>query len=125
MEDISITQWLRLHNIFISIRINIQKAKYMDFYAINIFITYGCNSGYLLLLCHEPLETIVFNSQFYGHLRSITLSWKSVKILQRQLMLSVVFCGQICLVISYWFRLECLKFMKYKLCTVNPELLMF
>ena len=64
---------------FIRIRINIQKANYVDFYAINIFVTCECSSGYLLTLCHKPLETIVFNPQFYGHLRSLTLSWKSLK----------------------------------------------
>ena len=68
---------------FIFIGINIQKAKHVDFYAINVFVTYECSSEYLLLLCHKPLETTVFNSQFYGHLRSITLNRKSIKLFKR------------------------------------------
>ena len=59
---------------FISIRINNQKAKYVDFYAINISVTCEHSSGYQVLSHHKPLETIVFNSQIYGRLKSITLS---------------------------------------------------
>ena len=76
---------------FISIRINIQKAKYGDFYARNISLTCERSSGYLPFSCHKPLETIVLNSQFYGRLRSIALSLKSTKFLQRKLTLSIVF----------------------------------
>ena len=45
-----------------------------DFYPINIFVQCERNFGYLLLLCHKPLEAIVFNPQFYKPLKSIKLS---------------------------------------------------
>ena len=44
---------------FISIKVNILPAS-VDFIAINIFVQCEHNFGYLLLLCHESLETIVF-----------------------------------------------------------------
>ena len=62
--------------LFVSIRVNILKAS-LDFYAIKTFLTCKRNSGYLLL-CHKPLETIVFNPKFYEPLRSIKLSLKSI-----------------------------------------------
>ena len=72
-----------VHTTFcMSMGINNQKAKHVDFYAINIFVTCERSSGYLLLSYYKPLETIVFNSQFYERLRSITFSWKSIKFLR-------------------------------------------
>ena len=50
--------------LFISIKVNILKVS-VDFYAIKIVVTCGRNFGYLLLLCHKPLETIVLNPEFY------------------------------------------------------------
>ena len=44
--------------LFISVGINIQKAKHVDFCAINIFLTCECSSGYLLLLCHNHLKLL-------------------------------------------------------------------
>ena len=52
----------------------------MDFHHINIFVKCERNFGYLLLLCHNSLETIVFNSQFYEASRSTELRWKSIKL---------------------------------------------
>ena len=65
---------------FIFIKIDIQKAL-VDFFAINIFVKCERNFGYLLLLCHKPLETTAFNPLFYEPLRSIKLNWKSIKFL--------------------------------------------
>ena len=63
-------------------------------------------------------------------MRSITLSWKSIKCFRDngcfQLFLWTNLSGDTCqthlwILISYWFHLECLKFMKYTLCNVNSE----
>ena len=69
----------------------------MDFYAIKIFVTCERNFGYLLLVCHKPPETIVFNPKFYEPLKSIKLNWKSIKLSRRQLMLCFLWkdlCGR-------------------------------
>ena len=114
-------------SIFVNLHlVNIQKAKYVDFY---IFVMCECSSGYLLFLCHKPLETIVFNSQFYGRLRPITYSCKSIKFFRDNCFFQLFFVDRSvwkympsnCDLISCWFSLECLKSMKYTLCSVNPE----
>ena len=70
----------------------------VDFYAINIFITCESSFGYLTVICHKSVETIVFNPQFYEPLRSIKLNWKSMTFFGDNL-LCCLFCGQIWLVV--------------------------
>ena len=70
---------MRSHVAFYLIKVNILWAS-VDFYAINIFVTCERSFRYLLLLCHKTLETIVFDPQFYEPLKSLKLSWKSIKL---------------------------------------------